>query len=256
MIRFEFDRNSPVPLHTQIAKAIRHEIRSGSLKPGERLPTEEEMCQMYGFSRPVIRQAYKVLLEEGLIFRHQGQGTFVRKGELNYTLVQSILPLSQKIRLSGLNPSVKVLDRKILDYDPLTMAKLELERGDRVLSTRRVYFGDTEPLFYTEIYLPLKMFEGLEELADASSSLWSAIDSRYGIKPVNALRKIRAVVLSDEVANHLELPIGSAGFRIDTISFAQTGKPMELSIAYLKGIGTKISLDYFRAIEQTKEILF
>ncbi len=71
------ERNSPVPLYHQLKTMIREQIESGLWKPGDRIPTEHELCRLYGISRSPVRQALKELEYEGVLVRRPGAGTFV-----------------------------------------------------------------------------------------------------------------------------------------------------------------------------------
>jgi len=90
------DKNSPIPLHQQLYRYIKEAILSGKLRNGEKLPTEEEYRVAFGLSRPVIRQAYKQLLDEHLIYRQKGKGSFVKHKDFHYGLLASTKPLSEK----------------------------------------------------------------------------------------------------------------------------------------------------------------
>lgn len=71
------DRNSPVPIYYQLKLFLKQQIEAGGLNPGERLPTELELCEQYNISRAPVRQALMELVREGYIHRRAGQGTFV-----------------------------------------------------------------------------------------------------------------------------------------------------------------------------------
>ncbi len=72
------ERGAALP--DQIVQALRSEIASGALGPGERLPTEKELCEAYEVSRPIIREAIGRLKHEGLVTSRQGSGAFVARG--------------------------------------------------------------------------------------------------------------------------------------------------------------------------------
>jgi len=74
---FEIDPGSPIPIYYQLKLAIKQQIEGGELKPGERIPTEQELCERYGISRTPVRQALNELVYEGLLSRRRGLGTFV-----------------------------------------------------------------------------------------------------------------------------------------------------------------------------------
>ena len=71
------DRNSPIPIYHQLDTLIREQIESGKWRPGDRIPTEQELCRLYGISRSPVRQALKELAYAGLLTRRPGLGTFV-----------------------------------------------------------------------------------------------------------------------------------------------------------------------------------
>jgi len=82
-----------IPLHEQLKQLLRSEILEGRLRPGDRLPTEAELCARYGISRAPVRQALEDLAREGLILRQRGRGTFVapRNGGASRPLVLRVV---------------------------------------------------------------------------------------------------------------------------------------------------------------------
>ena len=75
-------KSSSTPLYAQLKDSIKQAIKSGQLKPNDKLPTEEEICAEFRISRPVVRQAYKELLDENYIVRFKSRGTFVKEVEI------------------------------------------------------------------------------------------------------------------------------------------------------------------------------
>lgn len=73
------ERDIPIPLHYQLKTLIKRQIDSGALQPGDRLPTEQELCKRYQVSRTPVRQALTALVQEGIIYRRAGVGTFVTR---------------------------------------------------------------------------------------------------------------------------------------------------------------------------------
>ncbi len=71
------DRDAPVPIGEQLEALLRERLRTGDLAPGQRLPTEYELCRGLGVSRTTVRRALGRLSERGLLVRHPGRGTFV-----------------------------------------------------------------------------------------------------------------------------------------------------------------------------------
>src|SRR5258708_35385098 len=73
------DRDSPVAPYQQVAAALRAQIKRGKLKPGDRIPSIEQICATFGVARTTARKAVAVLVDEGLAEVTTGWGTFVRR---------------------------------------------------------------------------------------------------------------------------------------------------------------------------------
>ncbi len=74
------DRNSPIPIYYQLKLHFKQQMENNTLRPGDRLPTEMELCDLYNVSRAPVRQALTELAREGYLYRRAGQGTFVASG--------------------------------------------------------------------------------------------------------------------------------------------------------------------------------
>lgn len=241
----KFDPNSNKPLYVQLSRSIRDAIRSNLISAGDKLPTEDELVHDFELSRPVVRQAYRRLIEEGLIYRHKGRGTFVRHTEFNYDILQSLLPITRKIRMVGMEPDIINHGIEVIPYDASWMQCLNLEPGDQLVKVKRLYYADGKPLLLTEMHFPLRLFPGLDKLIDGRSSVFDVILNHYPIRTSKAHRTIAAVILSDDVCTSFNLPSGSAGFKIESVTYTDTGIPMELTVSYLTGIGAKVSINFF-----------
>jgi len=81
---FKIDKSVPIPIYYQLKECIKEKIRSGEFKPGDRIPTEQELCEMFGISRTPVRQALTELVYEGILYRKPGRGTFVSDNLLSF----------------------------------------------------------------------------------------------------------------------------------------------------------------------------
>jgi DNA-binding GntR family transcriptional regulator len=70
---------SEVPIYQQLATILRDQIRDGRLQPGQILPSEQTLMQEHEISRDTVRKSVRLLVEEGLVVRVQGKGSFVRR---------------------------------------------------------------------------------------------------------------------------------------------------------------------------------
>lgn len=240
------DKALDVPLHLQLYRCMKNAIRSGHLASGDRCPTEAELTRFYDISRPVIQQAYAQLMEEHLIYRQKGRGTFVSSKSLDFDLIQSLLPMTKIIEQNGWDPSVKTLKSKIQKYDCDRMGTLNLGPEDDVLTLQRIYYADHEPITYFNVYLPLKTYPNIETLDLENGPLYAQLNAHYPQRIHKAFRSISAIILDDEVSRALKVPKDSASFRVENTNYNAEGLPLFSSVHYLKGLGMNVSLDYFK----------
>ena len=94
-MRTSIDKGSVIPYYVQLRDALEEQIRSGSWKPGDKLPGEMELCERFDVSRTVVRQALKEMSYAGVIRREKGRGTFVSEPKISSsaTTVARIDPL-------------------------------------------------------------------------------------------------------------------------------------------------------------------
>ncbi len=90
---YRIDKESPLPLYWQLKDILKKKIEQGEFKPGDRIPPEDELCKRFGISRTPIRQALAELVNEGLLFRRRGRGTFVNNySYLDVQTIRAIIP--------------------------------------------------------------------------------------------------------------------------------------------------------------------
>lgn len=249
MVELKLDKSSDQPLYIQLANQIRTSIRSGALLANAKLPTEEELCTQLSLSRPVVRHAYKLLIEEQLIYRNKALGTFVR-GRMDINdQIWNFTPLTQQIIDKDESPSVEILKSSFVAYDDKHMSGLELSKKDYVYYTERLYFGNSIPTFYTILYFPYVLLPGIEQLDLKHGSLSKIIFEHYHLKPHRTRRILKAVILPDFVCKSMQLSKGSSGFLHEITSYLEDGRPLEYSKTYTIGLTTQIEFNYFDLVK-------
>lgn len=150
----QLDKTSAVPLYEQLRKALLEAITSGKLSAGTKLPTEEELCAQFGISRPVARQAYNMLIEEGFVERMRGRGTFVRSPDTRGRFLNKQLSFAAEMGVLNLEHRTEVLRAEWVSYTPELFSRLKLERGDRCYHLVRMRYVSGKPFVLVENYVP------------------------------------------------------------------------------------------------------
>ena len=238
------DRISTTPLNTQLYRHFKNAIQSGQMKPGEQCPTEQELMNKLNISRSVVNKTYTLLMEQNIIARHRGKGSFVVEKIIDLDFVQRIQPMAELIEKKGLKAEIRLLSRRIIPFDFDTMGNLELNQDDLVFEVSRLYLADDEPLAYFLFYYPLKYFKNIDQYDFQSQMLTQGLHNQYPEQFGSNYRSIFAVNFSDTVSDILKTKKQSAGFKIQILSYDTHKNPSTSTSYYIKGESTVINFDF------------
>jgi GntR family transcriptional regulator len=132
-----------VPHYRRIERALRERI--GRLQPGDRLPSDAELCSEYGVSRMTARNAMQRLAEEGLVARQPGRGSFVARAPA-HRRADRLMTFSHEMARRGRVPSSRLLARIVRPASAHEALELEIDAGDPVVAVHRLRCADDEPM--------------------------------------------------------------------------------------------------------------
>jgi GntR family transcriptional regulator len=225
------DRRTPIPLYYQIAQHLRNDIRERGLRPGDLLGTEEEIQESFQVSRATARKALEELLEEGLVTRITGKGTYVAKPRLAVQL-PALLSFSAEMKRLGMKPSSRVIDAAWITPDEEVALNLMIEEETQVFRLERVRYSDESPMTHAIDYLPT--WVGLRPDMDYTGSLYEILEN-VGIPAEESLHTIEATTADPALASHLDVPLGSPLLRCRDIAFDAQGRPLIFGINVWRG---------------------
>lgn len=236
------NRRLPTPLYHQLKTQILEEIESGRWKPGDQLPTEEQLGARFRVSKITVRQALRDLVQLGWIRREQGRGTFVQTPALAEG-PRKLTSFSAEMRLHGLAATSQVLEQGIVPASNEVASSLGIATGDPVFRLRRLRCADGLPMGLQTAYLATSMVPGIEELGFEELSLYGVLASRYDLRPIGATETLVAVAIDADAAKLLRVPPGSAGLAAERITFLTPGQPLEYVQSTMRGDRYKVVLD-------------
>ena len=211
------DRDLFEPLYFQLANILRQQIATGILRPGDRIPSEAQLCEQYEISPMTARRALTVLLDEGLATAAPGRGTFVKP--LALTAATFGLEALENLFNGQHNTLVRFLVVKTTPATAHISHKLGVAVGDKVISIRRLLSNDGQPVAYHREYLILDPSRPVVEAEMGIANL----QGLFGGTGETVLRsgnlKIQTTVLTEEEARLLNAEAGSAAFRIVHLFF-------------------------------------
>jgi GntR family transcriptional regulator len=223
------DASSNLPLYQQLQRSLRDAIERRLLSADDALPAERDLASDFSVSRITVRKAIDGLVEEGLLVRRQGSGTFVRsRVEKNFSKLTSF---SEDMRARGRNPRSVWLSRAAGTVTPEEALTLRASPGTPVFRFHRIRFADDAPMaleYATVLATCLPSVDAVE------SSLYEALE-RTGNRPVRALQRLRAVLFTAEQAELLGANEKDAGLLVERVGFHNDGRAVEFSQSYYCG---------------------
>ena len=192
-----------IPLYHQIADRLRARIASGAYPLDSRLPTENELAEQLGVSRPTVRQALDLLDREGLVVRVKGSGTFVSQPKLVHESTSFISGYREESRKKHRTLCTKVVCLQVEKAEGKVAEALRIAPGTpvtrltRVRRLENVYSG--APVVYTTVYVPVELFPDMERVDFTSASLYEKLEE-LGRPVVHASRRLEVVTPPAEVA--------------------------------------------------------
>jgi GntR family transcriptional regulator len=228
------DRHSPLPYYAQL-KALLVEQFDRTWKAGERLPGEVVLCERYGVSRTVVRQALDELENEGRVIRRKGQGTFVAARKVDESLFQSLTGLFEDVTARGGSLTSEV---RHLEFTPATAevaAELQVKEGSPVVYIERLRFANGEPWALTATYLPPDIAPGLLDEDLSNQSLYALLEDKYGITLDHGRRLVEAITASPPVAEALGVDAHAPILLLRSTAWDIEARPVEYFTAYHRG---------------------
>jgi GntR family transcriptional regulator len=235
-------KDLPVPLYYQLKTILLEQIRTGQMKPNDRLPAEDELAATYGVSKATVRQALNELAVAGVLRREQGRGTFVAEPKLAQG-PRELASFTEEMNKLGFQPTSKVLTQDVIEAEADVAEKLKIEEGAPVVRLKRLRIADGKPMGIQTAYIPVYLAPGLAEEDFAQASLYSVLERKYGLQPVRAQETYFAVLLEQDEARLLKVAATSPGIAAERITYLASGRTLELVYSIMRGDRYKIVLD-------------
>ncbi len=208
----EIDRDSFEPAYYQLVNILRRKVAAGVYRPGDRLPSESELCHQYQVSSITARRAIKILVQQDVADTVPGRGTFVKSPKLG-TATFDLLEL-QSI-FGDDRTAVRILGAWSVSADERTARKLAVPVGTRAIYIRRLIFREGIPVIYHREYVIYDPTRPTVEAEMEVTALRGLFDGSGGTALKHGELSIEATVLNEEESSLMQSPQGAAAFRLE-----------------------------------------
>jgi GntR family transcriptional regulator len=252
---YSINFDSHIPYYIQLMDILKEKILQKQWVAGEQIPCEQELCETYGVSRTVVRQALRELELEGVINRRKGKGTFISEPKISEGLIQKLTGFYQDMVERGLNPVTRVLHQNVVRANEQVAQFLSIPVGTEVVDIERLRFIDDEPIQLVTTYIPYQIYPPLATVDLTNRSLYEFLEKEGGIFLTRGRRYIEAVLASASEAALLGIERGAPLLMLDSVSFTENNLPIEYYHALHRGDRSRFEVDLVRMREPLQKSL-
>lgn len=211
------DPSSPQPKYSQLRTILLDLIESAELPVDAPIPSERELCQVYGLSRMTVRQAVDQLVSEGRLYRVPGKGTFVARPKIEMPL--QLISFTEDMLARGLHPGAIDIGRRTVQADSRLARLFEIDTGTRIHIIERLRTADRKPMAVERAHILASLAPDLLDRRLADRSLYGVVEAVYGMVFDAGEQVIDAGIADDAEARLLNISRGSPVLLLQRRSF-------------------------------------
>lgn len=234
--------NSTKSLYKQIKDRLKEQINTGEYKNGEKIPSERELCDLYKVSRITVRQAINEAVNEGLLYKVQGKGTYITDSDsfiVNQGLVK-VTSFEKTFAGRGVTVETKIFNHRILQADFALSRILNLNITDQVFNLELLGLANQQPMAlynsYFQVDTGLRIHREAEKMVQQAKA-FSTMDlyqKQNNFNPAYVEQSFEAIVAAPQLAETLQVKEGDPLFLVSSIIYTKENHPVEFRKAYYR----------------------
>jgi GntR family transcriptional regulator len=231
----------PSPKYYRLKQVIREAYSAWD--PGAPIPSEADLCQMHSVSRTTVRKAIDDLVNEGLLYRIQGKGTFVSATRVPERFVQYTAGFYDDMVARGIPFRTEVLEQTVISAGRDVAGPLRLAMGEPAVKIGRRRFVNDRPVVLSDSFVPLHLFPGIESVDLKDASLYGILRENYGTQLARGTRYVSVAACTEEQGRSLHAQVGSPLLVISGVMFDRDDRPIEAGTAWLRGDFAEVEIE-------------
>ena len=217
----------------RLKKDMHDRIVDGRFAPGERLPSEPELAELFGVSRNSLREAIGLLENEGYLIKRKGIGTFITESDpIIKGGIERLKGIGEFIKEKGYVPGSIVEKLEQIDCGTQLAERLNLEPGEKAIKIETLKTASGKPVASCMDIIPVKFLKGLVEAGALKESIFDYLETRHGITISFAECDLVPSVSDEVLAGKLNVEIGSPLLLLEQIHYDDQGRKVLFSKSF------------------------
>ncbi len=213
------------PVYIQMHNQMREWINTREWEEGRKIPSERDLALQFDVSRMTARQAVNTLVDEGLLERRRGAGTFVALEKVRERM-SGVPSFTETVERQGKQPASKLVAFHTKPASISEAEKLMIKHNEEVLIMERIRTADGIPICYEVATIPFKFVSDLSK-TQITKQLFKTLEMEKGLRVERSEQTISATWASESIAEMLGIKRGSSVLRLRQVSYSQDGTPFE-----------------------------
>ena len=218
--------------YIKLRDQIKEDIKNEKYECGKRIPSEKQLMEDYKLSRDTVRKALSLLVQEKILYKIQGSGTFVSEENFNQTLLK-FYSFTEEMKKRGKTPTSKILSFQKLEADEALKKKMK-NTNKYVYELIRLRLADEEIVMYEVTYLNYELIKDLTLEKLNKKPLYEILRKDYKINFDRATEKFKAIIPTKKIMEKLELSSLKACMQLERKTYSEN-KVLEYTKSFARG---------------------